>query len=419
MKRIVTAVCMLAAVMAASAQTNKTIKELQNRRSSLQKDIARSEEILLSTKKDVSSQLSNLSVLNGQISARAKLITSITGDVKSLDAEIGALQKQVNVLERQLKDKKDNYATSLNYLHKKHSIQEKLLFIFSADDLNQLYRRMRYVQEYGNFQKRQAEDIQRKKEEISEKESELREVRMEKSGLLDMQKAEQGKLEEQQKKQRTLVANLQKKQKSLQSEISRKRKQADKLNAEIDRLIEAEIEAARKLAAKKGGKSSSSGKGTASGSKARPMDAYKVDDDNRKLSGSFEKNKGRLPVPITGGYMVVSHYGRHNVAGLKHVEIDNKGVDIKGRSGAQARAVFDGEVSAVFQYNGMTNVLVRHGSYISVYCNLSSASVQRGQKVKARQSLGPVATDASGNIILHFQLRRETTKLNPEAWINV
>ena len=217
--------------------------------------------------------------------------------------------------------------------------------------------------------------------------------------------------------ERTLVANLQKKQKSLQSEISRKRKQADKLNAQIDRLIEAEIEAARKLAAKKGGKSSSSGKATASGSKARPMDAYKVDDDNRKLSGSFEKNKGRLPVPITGGYMVVSHYGRHNVAGLKHVEIDNKGVDIKGRSGAQARAVFDGEVSAVFQYNGMTNVLVRHGSYISVYCNLSSASVQRGQKVKARQSLGPVATDASGNIILHFQLRREKEKLNPEPWL--
>lgn len=411
---------MLVAVLAASAQTNKTIKELQNRRSSLQKDIARSEEMLLSTKKDVSSQLSNLSVLNGQISARAKLITSITGDVKSLDNEIGDLQKQVAVLERQLKDKKDNYATSLNYIHKKHSIQEKLLFIFSADDLNQLYRRMRYVQEYGNFQKRQAEDIQRKKEEISEKESELREVRMEKSGLLDLQKAEQGKLEEQQKKQRTLVANLQKKQKSLQSEITRKRKQADKLNAEIDRLIEAEIEAARKLAAKKNAKNSSSGgKKVASGSKARPMEAYKVDNDDRKLSGSFEKNKGRLPVPITGGYMVVSHYGRHNVAGLKHVEIDNKGVDIKGRSGAQARAVFDGEVSAVFQYNGMTNVLVRHGSYISVYCNLSSASVQRGQKVKARQALGPVATDASGNIILHFQLRRETAKLNPEAWINV
>ncbi len=418
MKRIVTAVCMLVTVLAVSAQTSKTIGELQNKRRSLQKDIARSEEMLLSTKKDVSSQLNDLNVLTGQISARAMLITSVINDVKILDEEIGELEKQITVLERQLKDKKDNYAISLNYLYKKHSIQEKLLFIFSADDLNQIYRRMRYVQEYGNFQKRQAEDIQRKKKEISEKESQLREVRMEKSGLLDLQKAEQEKLEKQQKKQRVLVASLQKKQKSLQSEIARKRRQAGKLNAEIDRLIEAEIETARKLAAKKSGKSPSSGN-KASDSKAVPMEAYKVDNDNRRLSGSFEKNKGRLPVPITGAYMVVSHYGRHNVAGLKHVEIDNKGIDIKGRSGAQARAVFDGEVSAVFQYNGMTNVLVRHGSYISVYCNLSSASVQRGQKVKVRQSLGTVATDASGNIILHFQLRRETTKLNPEAWFNV
>lgn len=149
------------------------------------------------------------------------------------------------------------------------------------------------------------------------------------------------------------------------------------------------------------------------------MEAYKTDSGDRRLSATFERNKGILPVPITGGYLVVEHYGRQNLPGLTHVTLDNKGIDIKGRPGAQARAIFDGEVSAVFQYNGMTNVLVRHGSYISVYCNLKSTHVRRGQQVKTRDTLGEVAADPSGNLVLHFQLRKETARLNPEAWLKL
>ena len=96
---------------------------------------------------------------------------------------------------------------------------------------------------------------------------------------------------------------------------------------------------------------------------------------------------------------------------------DNKGIDIKGKPGAQARAVFNGEVSAIFQYNGLNNILVRHGNYISVYCNLSSVSVSKGSKVNTRTVLGTIHTDSSGNTVLHFQLRKETAKLNPELWL--
>ena len=103
--------------------------------------------------------------------------------------------------------------------------------------------------------------------------------------------------------------------------------------------------------------------------------------------------------------------------GLKGVRLDNKGVNITGKAGAQARCIFDGEVTAVFSFGGYVNVLVRHGSYISVYCNLSSASVRKGQKVSTRQILGKVANDGTGNCMLHFQLRKETTKLNPEVWL--
>ena len=139
--------------------------------------------------------------------------------------------------------------------------------------------------------------------------------------------------------------------------------------------------------------------------------------EEKQLSGSFEKNKGRLPVPITGPYMLGNRFGLYTVQGLKNVQLDNKGTNYIGRTGARARSIFDGEVTAVFQFSGTRNVLVRHGSYISVYCNLSSVIVKKGQKVKARDVLGTVAQDEKGNCVLHFQLRKETAKLNPEAWI--
>ena len=134
---------------------------------------------------------------------------------------------------------------------------------------------------------------------------------------------------------------------------------------------------------------------------------------DRMMSGGFESNKGRLPMPITGSARIVSHYGQNSVAGLSGVTIDNKGINIMGQSGCQARAIYDGEVSAVFGYGGSYVVMVRHGAYISVYCNLRSVSVSRGQKVSTRQALGAVASDN----ILQFQLRKMQTRLNPEAWI--
>lgn len=138
---------------------------------------------------------------------------------------------------------------------------------------------------------------------------------------------------------------------------------------------------------------------------------------DRALSSSFAANRGRLPMPITGGYSITRHYGSYNVSGLSGVQLDSKGINITGHAGAQARAVFRGEVTAIFTYGGMYNVIVRHGSYMSVYCNLSSAAVRRGQTIEARQTIGTIATDASGNATLHFQLRKETAKLNPEAWL--
>ena len=140
--------------------------------------------------------------------------------------------------------------------------------------------------------------------------------------------------------------------------------------------------------------------------------ANMLSSEDRMVSGGFEANKGRMPSPIAGG-RVVSHFGQHGVEGLPGVVLDNKGINILGSPGAVARAIYDGEVSAVFNVGGSMGVLVRHGAYISVYCNLRSVSVSQGQKVSKGQGLGTVGKDN----ILQFQLRKERAKLNPEQWL--
>ena len=406
----------------ASAQTTQKIKELEKQRNELQQQIAESETLLRSTKKDVKSQLDNLALINGQIADRKKYINAIEQDVKSLNNEINALQRQLKTLQRDLKDKKDKYESSVQYMYRNKSIHEKLLFIFSAENLSQTYRRLRYVREYANFQRLQAVEIERKQKQVNAKKAELEVTRGAKEKLLKEGEVEKQKLEKQEKEKQGILNGLKRKQRGIQSEINKKRRSANQLNAQIDRLIELEIEKARKRAEEEARKAAAKeGKKPAEKTASKQpvqkgtVDKFRMNSEDRQLSGTFESNKGRLPMPITGPYVIVGRYGQYAVA--KNVRLDNKGIDIRGKEGAKARAVFDGEVSAIFKYNGLSNVLVRHGNYISVYCNLSSVSVAKGSKVKAREEIGVVQKDASGNAVLHFQLRKETTKLNPEVWL--
>ena len=246
---------------------------------------------------------------------------------------------------------------------------------------------------------------------------------------------------------------MQKEQKTIQNIIAQQKKKDAALNAQIDRLIAEEVarqkaraeaearrraEAAareRELAEAKAREEKARAEAMAAkDKKAREAAERRVREAEEKrvaaqrkaesaplhapsedvrISGNFESNRGRLPMPITGPYRIVSHFGQYNVEGLHNVTLDNKGINIKGEAGAQARSIFDGEVSGVFSFGGTMVVMVRHGSYISVYCNLASVNVHRGQRVSTRQTLGRVGADN----ILQFQLRKETAKLNLESWL--
>lgn len=416
--------------MPSMAQSTRKIRELEKQHAELQKQISQSESLLQSTKKDVKSQLSNLTLLSGQIDERKKYIATIENDVNVIQREVDRLQVELNTLKKELADKKDNYEQSVKYLYHNRSIQEKLMFIFSADNLNQMYRRMRYVRQYADYQRMQGLEVERKQRQVRDKQKVLVASREAKRKLLEAGQAEKVKLEAQEKERKGLLASLQKKQRTIQGEINQKRRSADKLNAQIDKLIAIEIEKARKRAEEEArrkataenGRNKKEGTNSKTPAKGQnipssKMGEFKIDSEDRRLSSVFEQNKGKLPIPITGAYMIVGHYGQYQVDGLRNVRLDNKGVDIRGKQGAQARAIFNGEVSAIFQYNGLSNVLIRHGSYISVYCNLQSVLVRKGSKVNTHDVIGQVHTDKEGNTILHFQLRKETAKLNPEIWL--
>lgn len=470
--------------------SNASIRGLQKQRSQIQQKIKQQEKALRANQADVKKRLQNLMVINTEIGERQKNINNIQKDITHIESNMDILKAQLETLEKQLAERKARYIKSMSFVTRQHTFQDRLMFILSAHDFSQMYRRMRFVREYAAYQRVQGEAVKAKQAQVDEKHRQLVTVRGHKSNLLAKGEQERKALEGRQTEQQNVVASLQKQQKTIQQVIAQQRKKDEQLNAEIDRQIAIEVEKARKRAAEEARKKAqaeaarkravelarkkaqaeaearenarriaeakareqrlkeaaeqASAKQRARAEQAareaeadREAAERKAEADarrnkkeiesvredvqemslmtsvDRKLSGSFEANRGRLPMPITGSYRVVSHFGQYNVEGLKGVKLDNKGINILGQPGARARSIYDGEVSAVFGFSGSMVVMVRHGSYISVYCNLSSVSVSRGQKVSTRQALGTVGRDN----ILQFQLRHNMSKLNPESWI--
>ena len=456
---------------------------------------------LRNNERDVKQRLQNLMVINTEIADKRKSIDTIRRDINVLDGNIGVLNDQLVELRKELDDRKEKYVKSMHYMHRNRSIQNQLMFIFSAKNFTQMYRRMRFMREYASYQKVQGEMVKSKQKELETRQQELTSAKKQKHTLLYKGEQEKRTLESKQEEQQNVVSSLQKQQKTIKSIIDKQMQRDKAINAEIDRLVAIEVEKARQRAIAEAKRKAEAARKAAEAeakrkaeelarkkaaaeaaarenarrialakerearlareaelarkksaeeealAKAAAAEARRVreeterraaieakererevaeakkakeevpkitlDSEDRRITGSFESNRGRLPMPISGSYRIVSHFGQYNVEGLKNVTLDNKGINILGSSGAAVRSIYDGEVSAVFSFGGTTGVMVRHGSYISVYCNLGSVSVRKGQKVSARQTLGTVGRDN----ILQFQLRRERSKLNPESWL--
>ncbi len=396
-------------------QTNPKVTEMESQRSRLEQEISESEKLLSTTQKDVDGQLQALSALTAQIKKQQQLVNRIDADIRSTDREIKSIREQLVTLQTELERRREHYAHALRLMTTKNTFENRLMFLLSADSFNQMVRRMRYLREYSTFQQKQGEELMAKQEELNNKRAELEHTRKAKQALLTQRMEEKKELDLRKAEQQKLVGSLKKRQKEIRERIARQQKERNRLNEEINRIIEAEI-AARNAEQQKAEEKADETPGSSQSS----MPVYRQNTADKKLTGSFESNKGRLPVPITGPYLVTSHYGVNYVEGLKNVKYNNNGVDIRGQQNCQARTIFDGTVSFIFEHpqiQGSYIVMVRHGQYISAYFNLTSLKVKKGDKVKINQPLGLVRSDASGNYTMQFQLRKDTQSLNPEQWV--
>lgn len=423
MYRVIT-IILLSVGISVCAQTSKKVQKLKAQQTQLEKTIKSKQREIETTQKEVKKGEARIHHIGLQLEDRIRHIHSLEGELEKLSNEIEQIKDSINSLQIQLDEKKARFSRAVRMTRLYPKVKSPLLFVLSAKNVTQMYRRLRYTHEYASYQYTLGQQIQSKQAEMEVMRNRLVDKRTQMHGVMSELVAERKKLAQEQLTKQKEVKNLRKKEKDLAVEVNKRKKELAALNKKIDDLIAYEIEQARKRAAEQAAKQAAKSRGTTAqkkGSSSSSASSGKgsnwLTPEERKLSGNFEANRGRLPVPLTGQYRIAAHFGQYRVEGLSHVTLDNKGVNYAGRPGARARSVFDGVVTAVFAFGGTKNVLVRHGSYISVYCNLSSVIVAKGQKVKTCDILGTPATDDSGNPLLHFQLRKETAKLNPELWI--
>jgi septal ring factor EnvC (AmiA/AmiB activator) len=394
----------------------QTSSELKRNKEAIQREIDLLQRNLNETSSSKKLTLGQIRAINSKIRLMQNKISIINSEVKNLDNQIHENTNEVHSLKSQLGRLKNEYAGMVRFAQRNKNSYDKMMFIFSSDNFNQAYKRIKYFQQFGQYRKKQADYIQGTKRKIEYNIVVLDKNLKEKSHLLTEQEQEKVKLGKNKVEQSQMLNQISKQEKQFRQDIAaRKRKQAE-IDRAIRSAIQREIELARKQAEEE--QRLAAQKALAEG---RPVPVVKEKTSNNyltaspelaKLSAGFENNRGRLPWPV-GRYSIVERFGNHTEGQASYT---NDGINILTEQGAAVKAVFEGDVLFVRELYGTYIVALRHGDYFTIYQNLKTVNVARGAKVETNQTLGIVASKEDGPI-LHFEIMRGQTKLNPEAWI--
>jgi len=408
MKRLIILFSLILVLTSSFAQSTKRISDLEKKRKEALEKIEQTSILLNKNKKTTQNTIYRLNVLNDKIKARERFLGELSGELSNIDRNVDEVKSEYAQTSRELSVKKEQYARSLRLMSRRNRSEDKLMFLLASSDLGQLTRRLRYLSEYSDYQRLQAIEIINKQKELDKKRLSLEAAYYEKKTVKEKEEREKQLLSKEKSQQNDIIKDLKSKEKNLVAEISRQKKLADNLNRQIENIIAEEARKAAEAAAKEKNRTTETKGG------------YAMTKQELQLSGDFGKNQGRLPLPVSQPGSILVHYGEQKYQDLKYVQNSSKGIDIQTKEGASATAVFDGVVSKVFPLPGFNNsIIVRHGNYLSVYANLSSLFVKAGDKVKTGQSLGKIYTDSKQNnmTVLHFQLWKDTQRLNPESWL--
>lgn len=428
-----------------TAQNSKKVRSMKAEKAKIENNLKKSKADIAKNKKEQAEKTRQIAIIEHQIEQRVAHIHSLELDIDTTEQRIVTLQKNVDSLTAELDIKKARFAQGVRYARSQKLNLSPLVYSMAGATPSEILRRGRYARQYTDFQEKLGRAVMSKRDEVINARHKLMIEKDRMNNLLNNIIEQRKQLGADRQHQQDVLKGLVKTGKNLNSQLAAQQRSLNDINRKIEERIAYEIEQARKraeeearrkaeaerkrLAAEKAARTNTANSGRSNASKTTPSASSSstktssssssswLTSADRALSGSFVQNKGRMPVPITGNYMITARFGKYTPAGTKGVVLDNKGVDYTGQAGARARAIFDGEVSAVFEAGGKKHVLIRHGEYISAYCNLSSVIVSRGSKVRAKDLLGTVAIDDKGRPTLQLQLRRERTLLNPASWI--
>lgn len=452
LKKMVTCfLAMAVSVTLLAQQPGGSSEDLKKKQAEIQREIDELRSTLKDTKKNTKAGLLQLAMVQKKLRLREQAIGNINQQINIIEGTIGKSRNEIERLKNELDTLKDQYARSIVYAYKNRSNYDFLNFIFSAANFNDALRRVQYLRAYRLYREEQAATIKNTQQLLQEKIAGLESSRKEKDVVLQKQEKQKGELEDEKKEKNDILSKLKAREKEISKELTTKQRADKKLKVAIRAAIDREIKIAREKAlaeakakeaadakareaaeaknreaeaARKPANEASSpatnnaSNATAAAPKKEPAktgSVFESTPEGIRISGSFENNKGRLPWPVEKGDVKI-HFGTYSIEGTK-LRGNNPGITLATDPGAAVKAVFEGEVSRIFDIDGNWSVLVRHGKYFTVYSNLSSVSVSKDQKVTAGQVLGRAAVSDDGNGEIEFLLMQENKNLDPESWI--
>jgi murein hydrolase activator len=421
MKRwfILLVISIIAIVCVVFAQNSS--ENLKNNKRVIEKEIENTQKLLDQIRKNQKASLNEIQLLRQQINNREVLITELNNELYQYEMELELNIKLSRDLDKKLEYMKTDYERVVYLAYKNRKMIDRLTFLLSSDDFSQMFRRARYYAIFAESVKYQVALIKKTKIEIDQKNAEIIVLKDQKQAVLDGKEVEIKKLEQDRNTKTKNAEQLKKKEKALASELKTKQKKRRELDAAIKKAIEDEIRASNtKKNIKKTEAKTTDNKTNKPIESTKPASSTVIEltPDEQIVSASFINNKGKLPWPVAKGTKI-SDFGTAPHPDVPSVMIENRGIDILVEPGTHVRAVFNGVVTGVLEMMGSKVVMVRHGEYLSVYQNLATVNVKKGDQVTTKQVLGTVAkSNGSDSYELHFEVWKNTTFLNPNSWLS-
>ncbi len=430
---------MLLHIVSAQPATSKEQQELEKQRQQIKREIEQAQELLDNNRKTTKENMSTLAIINHKLNKQENVIENISREINLMDNNIFKSQKDVNKLQLVLDTLKEEYTRSMLYAYKSRSSSDFLNFVFSSPSFNDAIKRINYLKSYRSYREMQGENIASTQVLLKYRIDELSGNKQKKNVVLQIQSKEVDALQTQQEEKNSVVNKLKAQGKELNNQIAAKKKQMQKVNNAFAAAIKRSNDEARKLSAankvsedrnrrdaaassaednnKKESTTSNKKTGKKSRTVTEPVNTKSVflgTDAELSLNTNFERNKGNLPWPVNSGYLLL-HYGLNKLG--NGVEVISEGLSIGTVIGTPVKAIFDGEVKAVDNYDDLQMVVIKHGMYFTGYSNISGVNLKKGQMVTVGQVIGKVAANLDGVGAIDLMISKDKSELNPGIWL--